>query len=155
MKHAIRWMGPLLAMALLAGCASSRSPAVGSAPGYGQGTSQGTYAQHGRVSRIESLGSGQDGSVGAGAVLGGVAGALFGRQMADSSRGKNVGTVAGAVAGAVVGHQIEKEHAKEAAAFRVTVSLDGGGVRSFDYRELGNLRVGDRVRVDGDRIVRL
>jgi len=151
----LRLVGPVLALALVTGCASSRAPAVGTAPGYGQGTSQGAYAVHGRVSRIETLAPERETSVGTGAVLGGVAGAVLGRQMADSSRGKNVGTAVGAVAGAVIGHQIEKENARDGAVYRVTVSLDRGGVRSFDYRDLGELRVGDRVRVEGDRLVRL
>ena len=151
MKRLARWMIPVVAVALMSACAS-RAPSNQGAPVYG--SSQGMPTYFGRVSGIESLdgGSGTEGTTGA--VVGGVAGAVVGRQMADSSRGKNVGTVVGAVAGALIGNQIAKENSKDAARFRVTVSLDNGSVRKFEYRDLGDLRVGDRVRVEGDRVFR-
>lgn len=156
MKSKLTRFGPLLALvvALGAGCASSGPRPAAQFPGYGQGSGQSAYVEYGRVSKIEQMTPQQDGSVGAGAVIGGTAGAVLGRQMGDSTRGKNVGTILGAVAGAVIGHQIEKEHAKNSAYFRVSVSMDRGGVRYFDYRETGSLRVGDRVRVENDQIVK-
>lgn len=152
MQTMARFMIPVVAIALLGACAS-RAPSHSQTPVYG--SSQSMTTQFGRVSAIESIAGGQESSDGTtGAVVGGVAGAIVGRQMADSSRGKNVGTVIGAVAGAVIGQQIDKEQSKAAASYRVTVSLDNRTVRKFEYRELGDLRVGDRVRVDGDRLIR-
>ena len=155
MKHTMRLAAPVLALTLLAGCATT-SPNVAQSPGYNQGRTQAAYVEYGRVTRIEQVQSGKhDGSIGAGAVVGGAAGAVVGRQMADSSRGKNVGTVLGAVAGALIGHQIEKDQAKGSAVYRITVALDKGGVRSFDYQDPGTVRVGDRVKVENDHIVKL
>lgn len=143
----------LLALAVLGGCASARLP---SGPAAGTSTQAPVYGQYGVVTRIEALASDRSAQDRTNAmVLGGIAGALIGRQFADSSRGKNVGTVAGAAAGAMIGHQYDKEQSGGAGAVRITVGLDRGGSRSFDYGDAGVLRVGDRVRVDGDRLVRL
>ena len=38
--------------------------------------------------------------------------------------------------------------------YRVTVRLDSGETRAFDYASLPNLRVNDRVRVEGNQLYR-
>jgi outer membrane lipoprotein SlyB len=35
------------------------------------------------------------------------------------------------------------------------VQLDRGGVRSFEFKSAGELRVGDRVRIEGNQLFRL
>ena len=89
---------------------------------------------------------------GAGAVLGGVVGGVLGHQV-GSGRGKDAATVAGAVGGAVVGNEMEKRHSDEE-RFRVTVRLRDGREAVFEQESPRGLRVGDRVRVAGDHIVR-
>lgn len=89
------------------------------------------------------------GGVGAGAVIGGVVGGVLGHQL-GSGRGRDAATVAGAVGGAVVGHEIEKRQSGDAYAIRVRV--DGGGYLTVTQAELGDLRVGDRVRIENDRL---
>ncbi len=108
----------------------------------------------GTVRSIEGADS-ADSARGGGAVLGGVIGAVVGRQFADSNRGKNVGTVAGAVGGALIGNEIEKNARRDPQAVRVQVQLDQGGLRSFDFQTIGDLRVGDRVRIEGNQLYRL
>jgi outer membrane lipoprotein SlyB len=148
-----------LAMAVLGGCAQQpvgRAPSYPSypaSPGYGWGTqpqpqpqAQPAYGQVGQVTRIERVGSDAGGG---GAVIGGVVGAVVGRQLGNSPAGRNTGTLLGAVGGALIGHQIERGQAGNG-AIRVSVQFDNGSARAFDYAELGDLRVGDRVRLDRD-----
>jgi outer membrane lipoprotein SlyB len=110
---------------------------------------------YGTVRSIERAGS-ADTPHGTGALVGGLLGAVVGRQFADSSHGRNIGTAVGAAAGALIGHEIEKGMRRERAAVRIAVTLDDGSVRSFEFRDSsGDLRVGDRVRVDGKMLYRV
>src|SRR5437868_4011415 len=47
--------------------------------------------------------------IGAGTVLGAIAGGVIGHQMGNSSGGRDRGTAAGAIVGGIVGHQIERD----------------------------------------------
>lgn len=109
---------------------------------------------YGTVRGIDRSGSSER-PHGAGAVVGGILGAVIGRQFADGSAGKNVGAVVGAAAGAFIGNEIEKSVRRDRAAVRIAVTLDDGSIRHFDFREAGDLRVGDRVRVEGDMLYRV
>lgn len=136
------------ALALLAGCGSAnrRSDPVTQAPT----TSSSEYTAYGRVSDIEVV-DGKSSGVG-GAVLGAVLGGVIGHQIGSGS-GRDVATGLGAVGGALIGRQIQKRN--ETDIFRVTVRLDNGTQRSFDYQRIDDLRVGDRVRIENGQIVRL
>jgi outer membrane lipoprotein SlyB len=158
MQRMIRIAVPVVCAALLGACASNGSSSSRKdAPVYG-GSDRGVWnpsAAYGHVRSIESIGVARDQPQGAGAVVGGVIGAVVGRSMADSNSGKNVGTVAGAVGGALIGNEIEKNARRDHSGVRVTVTLDNGGTRSFDFKEAGSLRVGDRVRIEGTQLYRL
>jgi outer membrane lipoprotein SlyB len=108
-------------------------------------------AASGRVVAIDVV-RGSGGSSGAGAVIGGVLGGVLGHQV-GSGRGNDAATVAGAIGGAVVGNEVEKRRNGDE-RYRVTVQLRDGREASFVQDSLGDLRVGDRVRVDGDRLFR-
>ena len=154
MPGLIRIAVPAIALALLSACASR--PQSTQAPVYSPSRQAPAYtATYGVVRGIESTGSANEQPQGAGAVVGGVIGAVIGRQFADSSSGKNVGTVAGAVGGALIGNEVEKNARRDQSAVRVHVQLDRGGTRSFDFRTIGDLRVGDRVRIEGNQLYRL
>jgi outer membrane lipoprotein SlyB len=158
-----KWTGLALSLALLAGCAQQpvgRPPAGYPPPSYGWGAqsqpqpqpqAQPSYVQYGQVTRIERVGSEASGG---GAVIGGVVGAVVGRQFGGSSSGRNVGTLLGAVSGALIGHQIERGQGGGSGAIRVSVLFDNGSARAFDYAELGDLRVGDRVRLQDGQLYR-
>ena len=92
---------------------------------------------------------------GTGALMGGVAGAVIGRQFGNSGYGRVAGTVVGTMTGALIGNEIEKQQRGGKGGLRVSVQLDQGGQRSFDLAGINDLRVGDRVRVDGNQLVRL
>jgi outer membrane lipoprotein SlyB len=157
MQRSIRLVVPLLCAAMLGACAHYNT-AQPNAPVYGDGrSSQGSNVAiaYGQVRSIEAVGIAKDQPHGAGAVLGGVVGAVVGRQMADSHRGENVGMVVGAVGGALIGNEIEKNARRDSNGVRVTVTLDNGSSRSFDFKDTGNLRVGDRVRIEGTQLYRI
>lgn len=141
----------LVAAALSAGCASNLA-SVDRAPRYDVAPT--VAAQYGRVTAMESI-AGRGSASGAGAVVGGVAGAVIGRQFGGSTGGKDRGTIFGALAGALIGHEIEKDQAGARDRVRVTVAIDQGGARQFEIRDTAGLRVGDRVRIEGDRLIRL
>jgi outer membrane lipoprotein SlyB len=78
----------------------------------------------------------------AGAVIGGVAGHQVG-----SGSGNTAATIAGAAGGAYIGHQLEKRKQAEN-AYRITVRMENGDYQTLIQPSIGDLRVGDRVRID-------
>ena len=153
MQRFVRLAVPALCLWLLGACANyntarPNAPVTSNSGGY-------TTVAYGQVRSIESVGVAQDQPHGGGAVLGGLVGAVVGRQMADGHRGENVGMVVGAVGGALIGNEIEKNSRRDQNGVRINVQLDQGGARSFEFKSAGELRVGDRVRIDGNQLTRM
>ena len=129
-------------------------------PGYPSGTipapvTPGNYQGRGQVVNVQTLQSGGTASVpGSGAIIGGLAGGVIGNQIARNDRA--IGTIAGAAVGALIGNAIQKNRVPPTVSqlYRVTVQQDNGGVRTFDYVEQPNVRVGDRVRIENDQLYR-
>ena len=114
--------------------------------------------EYGQVAAIETVqGERRGGSTGAGGIIGAVAGAVIGRQFGNSGDGRATGTVLGALGGAVLGDTIERQQRGErgSGVYRVSVQLERGGMRAFDYSSVGDLRVGDRVRIENGQMYRL
>lgn len=105
----------------------------------------------GRVVAIDVVRGGGRTS-GAGAVIGGIAGGVLGHQI-GSGRGNDVATVAGAVGGAVAGNEIERRRDADE-RYRIVVQMRDGREATFEQESLDGIRVGDRVRVDGNRLYR-
>jgi len=159
----------VLLLAALAACAAppmSSSEPVSTYPSssypsssypaqYPQG-SQGNYTEFGRVSNVEVLRSSESGrGSGLGAVIGGVAGAVVGSQIGGGS-GRTAATVVGAVGGAVAGNAIEKnQNTTVRETYRISIRLDNGSTRAYDVPAYGDLRIGDRVRIENGQIYRL
>lgn len=142
------------AAAALALSACGGAPTSYSEPRYVSGSASNSnvaYADYGRVVAIDAV-RGSGGSTGAGAVIGGVLGGVLGHQV-GSGRGNDAATVAGVVGGAVVGNEVEKRRNADE-QYRVTVQLRDGREASFVQDSIGGLRVGDRVRIDGSRLIR-
>lgn len=135
----------LTAVALLAGCANPDYRSETSPP-YSSNSSR-----YGVIDSIETTRAGNDG-IGAGAVIGGVVGGVLGNQVGSGS-GNTAATVAGAVGGAVVGHEIEKRN-QTRDVYRIRVRLDNGSYRTVTQDSINDLQVGNRVRVENDRIYR-
>lgn len=154
MQRVIRIAVPALVLVLLTACASNRPNRVNEPVYSPSRTTAPVPVAYGVVRSIEASNSSGDQAQGGGAVIGGIVGAVVGRQFADSNSGKNVGTVAGAVGGALIGNEIEKNARREQQGVRVNVQLDHGGMRSFEFKSGGELRVGDRVRIEGNQLYR-
>ena len=150
------------AATLLAGCVAypagpTAGPAYGPAP-YPVSSAPVAGSEFGRIVNIEYL------PVGAvyrrpanplGAIVGGIAGAVIGNQF-GSGGGRAAATVLGGVAGAGVGNAIAHNNAGVVTqpGYRITMQTDRGDMRTYEVPATGDLRVGDRVRVDNGVIYR-
>jgi len=109
------------------------------------------------VANIEVVQSQSAGAApsGVGAVAGGVVGGVLGHQV-GSGRGNTAATIAGAVGGALLGNAVESNNRapRTYQSYRVSVQTDNGGYRAFDVPSPGDLRIGDRVRIDNGQISR-
>ncbi len=141
----------LVAVASLGACAPYRP--INDQPPVGTSARGGAQSELGVISAIERLSA--NGQVtGGGAVAGGVAGAVIGRQFGGGGGGRAAGTFLGAVAGLLIGNEVEKQNSGTREGVRVSVRLDSGAQRSFDFSHAGDLRIGDRVRVEGNQLLR-
>ena len=144
-----------LAAALTAGCATQAyqpvaGPATPAGPAYGhRGEAR---AEYGQVHSIDLIRAQQQ-TTGGGGLVGGVIGAVVGRQFGSGS-GRSVGTLVGAVSGAIIGNEIEKNQRGARDFYRVVVRTGQGELRSFDYAQLDDVRVGDRVRIENNQVYR-
>lgn len=128
------------------------------APSYPVVGTPAPYASFGRVVNIEVLQTQSSGTQqsAVGAVTGGVVGGVLGHQVGGGS-GKAAATVLGVVGGALLGNAIEANTRAPRVyqSYRVSIQTDNGNYRAFDVQSPGDLRVGDRVRIDGNQITRI
>lgn len=106
----------------------------------------------GNVSNIETFATSSRTS-GGGAILGVIVGGALGNQVGKGD-GRKAATVAGAVAGGIVGNEIEKRNKRDDEFYRVSVRFDNGASAQYDYNDINNLRIGDRVQIRNGQIYR-
>jgi outer membrane lipoprotein SlyB len=113
------------------------------------------YVEYGRVTNVEVLRSqGEGQGTGAGAIIGGLAGGVIGNQV-GGGRGRDVARIAGIVGGALAGNAIEKNTRTQVVeTYRISVQTDNGSRRSYDLASSGDLRPGDRVRIENGQLFR-
>lgn len=87
-----------------------------------------------------------------GMIAGGLAGALLGHQVGGGT-GKTVATVAGAAGGAYAGNEVEKRM-KTTKHYEVIVRLESGGTQAIPYETDPGYKVGEKVRVENNTLVR-
>ena len=159
--------GAGVAAAMLAACSVSPTvPLYTSAPApvvyqnappvvYQSAASAPASLEHGRVTNIEYFPGGvsRSGVNVPGAIIGAVAGAVLGNQV-GSGGGRDAATVLGGAAGAAVGSQVGRTHTVNDPIYRITLQTDQGAMRVYDVPGVGDLHVGDRVRVDNGMIYR-
>jgi outer membrane lipoprotein SlyB len=112
------------------------------------------YVEYGRITNVALVHQGsRPGNSQAGAALGAVAGGLLGNQIGHGS-GRAAATILGALGGAAVGNNIAGGNNAGAYAntagpvYRVSVQTDAGQLRTYDVSATGDLRPGDRVRIE-------
>jgi len=109
--------------------------------------------RYGRVTDIDVL-TVESRPSGGGAVLGAVIGGVIGHQVGKGT-GRDLATGAGVIGGAMAGNSVEKRNGRDTDIYRITVKFKNGSRQQFDYEEINDLRVGDRVKVEGGQIERL
>jgi outer membrane lipoprotein SlyB len=121
---------------------------------YGSTPGQNGYVEYGRITNVALISQGtRPGNATAGTVLGAVAGGLLGNQIGHGG-GRAAATILGAVGGAAVGNRIAGGNANGNYAnnagpvYRVSVQTDNGQFRTYDVSATGDLRPGDRVRIE-------
>ena len=125
-----------------------------------QPAAQSPYVEYGHVANIEVLrsqtaGTGTTGGgAGARGVLGGVVRNQFGhgRGRAGATRTGTASTRIPTLLGN--SNEANRNAPRDYESYRVSIQTDNGGYRSFDVPSPGDLRVGDRVRIDGGQISR-
>jgi outer membrane lipoprotein SlyB len=114
--------------------------------------------EFGRVSNIELVAANtvpRSNNSTAGTIIGGVVGAALGNTIGGGS-GRAAATILGAVGGAVVGNKIaqNRDGTYDSNVYRISVQTDNGVWRSYDVAATGDLRVGDRVRIENNVLYR-
>jgi outer membrane lipoprotein SlyB len=97
--------------------------------------------------------AGGNNGIGAGTVIGALAGGILGNQVGGGT-GRAVATAAGAVGGAVVGNQVEQRNRQGGTAYQIGVRLDNGTYQTFTQESVGDMNIGNRVRVENGRVYR-
>lgn len=162
MNSLLRWTAAVLAISALGACAhyvpASDAYAGTPSPAPAWGSAEPQRSGYGIVTRIEAARAPAVASnPGAGAVLGGAIGAVIGRQVGGSSDARSAATLVGAVVGAIAGHHLEKGQRGDERV-RITVQLDNGQAVTVETEansDLRDLRIGERVRVDNNRVLRV
>ena len=111
--------------------------------------------EYGRVTNVSLISQGTttsgSGNTTAGTVIGAVAGGLVGNQFGGGS-GRAAATILGAVGGGIVGNRIAANsgptYNTAGPVYRVSVQTDQGHMRTYDVSSTGDLRPGDRVRIE-------
>lgn len=88
-----------------------------------------------------------------GAIVGGVLGGVVGHQIGHGT-GNTLATIAGVVGGAVAGNQLEQRASSGTATYNIRIRLNDNGYQTINVGNPGDLRVGDRVRIDNGQISR-
>ena len=141
--------------ALITGCANT-APQQTTRPydqrpydsGYDSSSPQQTT--YGVIESIDVVSSNPEHRIGVGAVIGGIVGGLLGTQVGGGT-GRTVATVVGAAGGAVVGNELLKRR-NAGEVYHVRVRANRGNNQTLELEDIGNLRVGDRVRVQNGTI---
>jgi len=120
----------------------------------------GAYAEYGVVQSIEVIrtnnASANNNDVGLGTLAGAVVGGVVGNQV-GGGRGNTAATVIGAAGGAFAGHQLEKQHRQnqpQDEAYKFTIRMNNGALQTFTQSSAADIRVGDRVQIEGGAIRR-
>ena len=153
LRRAVAAPAALCALALLTACASPgyrETRTVYDAP---RPMARPAVSEYGHVREIDIVHTSRRTS-GAGAVIGAILGGVVGNQFGGGS-GRGALTVGGAVAGAVAGNAVEdRRNRRDDEVYRVSVRFENGAIREFDFYQIDDLRVGDRVRWENGQLYR-
>lgn len=139
-----RMLAAVVTVFLVAGCA--QSPSMGE-----------TEIRQGRITYIDPVSIEGDHQLGLGAIIGGIAGGVIGHQIGGGT-GQTVATIAGVLAGGAVGQGVQNRYGERRPGQHIMVDLGNGYEVGITQPADPDLRVGDRVRIEGSgagaRVVR-
>jgi outer membrane lipoprotein SlyB len=119
-------------------------------------TNSSSVTYYGVIESIDKSGTANNGiagsGIGVGTVVGGVLGGVVGNQVGGGV-GNTAATVAGAVGGAVIGGEIDKNR-QGGDAYQIRVRVDNGSMQTVTQNSIVDLRVGDKVRIQQNRVYR-
>lgn len=139
----------LAALVTLGACTNAPVNSSGSGTSYPQSNVYSGYGVVQSVEPVQQANTGIGGSgIGAGTIIGGVVGGVLGSQVGQGD-GKTAATVLGAAGGAYAGHEIEKRKQQQTSkAYKITVRMNDGSHQTWIQSTSGDLRVGDRVKIE-------
>ena len=145
--HKIGSVLGLMGALTLGACTTLNGPYNAPAPA-ATGTGS-VYSGYGVVQSIELVKQqGNAGGIGLGTIAGAVVGGVVGNQV-GAGRGNTAATVLGAAGGAYVGHELEnRQQQQQPDAYKITVRMQDGSYQALMQSTSGDLRVGDRVRIE-------
>lgn len=94
-----------------------------------------------------------DGNNVVGTIAGGVVGGVLGHQVGGGT-GKDIATIAGALGGAYAGNRVQNNIAKTT-EYHVVVRLESGTTQTVKLAANPDLKVGEKVKLEGNTVVRL
>ena len=94
-----------------------------------------------------------DGNNVVGTIAGGVVGGVLGHQVGGGS-GKDIATIAGALGGAYAGNRVQNNMGKTT-EYHVVVRLESGTTQTVKLASNPALKVGERVKLENNTVVRL
>ena len=130
---------------------TSQPPAYNAPPVYDSSYGQTARAEYGTVRSIQLVPNDSRAS-GAGAVIGAVLGGVIGNQIGHGN-GRAAATIAGAVGGGVAGNAIENRTRDKDEIYQVGVRFEDGSYRNFNFQQVGDLRIGDRVHWENGQLL--
>jgi outer membrane lipoprotein SlyB len=132
---------------LVAGCGTPGQP-LNSYPA----SSTSATVGYGVIESIQPVAASRSGP-GLGTLAGGVIGGVLGNQI-GSGTGRTAATAAGVIGGAVVGNQVEQRRGAQSNAYQIGVRMNNGNYSTLTQESIGDIAVGDRVRVENGRAMR-
>lgn len=147
-----RSLSVLVIALVLAGCASPQ-PSPNDPPGARGDAGDRAFRNTGTVTAIDFVAAQFRDVARTGVITGEVVGGVPDDRR-DEHRDRTPLPVAGAVGPALTGSPIAGRPEASPGVYRVTVQYDSGGSQIIEVFDTGNLRVKDRVTVDGNRIRR-
>jgi outer membrane lipoprotein SlyB len=142
----------LISAATLTSCCANTNSRPDTNQSYNPSSSSQSYTRaYGVVDSIEVIRGNEAGYTGT--IVGGVIGGVLGNQV-GKGRGNTAATIVGAAGGAVAGHEIEKRNNQANDNYRINVRLVSGRYMTQTQDSIGDIQVGNRVRIENDRIYR-
>ncbi len=111
--------------------------------------------EYGYVDRVELCATGNDAPVGVGTLLSGTASGILGEPTGRRADLDAAMMAAAPPSDIAVGNEIGQNNRVDSTRYRIVVRLDSGVIMTVEDKRSTDLRAGDRVRVENNRVSRV